>query len=167
MYLSLKTGLTGKRISNLLYLILYISIIISLGSCKTSDKIKIGDIQKVEMAGMAGSSIFLDVTLPIENSSNTTFRIVNMFLKLKANGEYIGDITNTKDIKILKHSELVYTIRLKLKIEGLFGIFNAAKLLNGKNVYMEFSGEVKAKALGMTKRIEINEAKQINLSDEK
>ena len=109
------------------------------------------------MNGMVGDMIFLEVLTPVENRSKMNIKITSIDLDLNINEKYIGKLTNIDDIAIPKHSNEIYLVRLKLKIEGFFGILSAANLLSSQKKTIHITGQIKAKSKGVIKIIEVDQ----------
>ncbi len=135
--------------------------------CKSFDKINIGDIQEVKVDGIAGQTVFLEFKVPIENVSSLNVRITEVDLNVKVNGTFLGKVTNIEKVKIIRKSNEIYSIKLKLKIAGLFGALNSMKVLNSESGELNLEGEIKAKIMGFNKRIEVSESQTVDFSSYK
>jgi len=138
-----------------------------ISGCKSFDKINVGDIQEVKIEGIAGQNVFLEFKIPIENVSALNVKINEVNLNVKVNDTYLGKVTNIEKLKIIKKSNEIYTIKLKLKIAGLFGALNSIKVFNEKNGELNITGEIKAKFIGLNKKIEVNETQIVDFSSYK
>ncbi|MBN2520876.1 MAG: DUF3244 domain-containing protein [Bacteroidales bacterium] len=132
--------------------------------CKSFDKINIGEIQEVKVNGIAGQTVYLEFKVPIENVSKLNIKITDVDMRVEINDTYIGQVSNIEKIKISKKSNEVYDIKLKLKIAGLFGAFNALKVLNDDKGNLYLNGDIKAKLMGINKTIEIDEKQEVDFS---
>lgn len=134
-------------------------------SCKSLDKIEIGDIQDVKINGIAGQTVFLEFSAPIKNNSGMNIKITGVNLDVKVDDVYIGKVNNLEIIKIGKKTQEVYTFKLKLKIAGLFGVFNVMKVFKADTGMLNLTGDIKVKIMGMNKKIEVNEIQEINFAE--
>ncbi|MFC2138629.1 hypothetical protein ACFLTE_10670 [Bacteroidota bacterium] len=135
--------------------------------CKSFDKINVGDIQEVKVEGITGQNVFLEFKIPIENVSGLNVKINDVNLNVRVNDTYLGKVNNVEKIKIIKKSNEVYTIKLKLKIAGLFGALNSLKVFNAESGELNLTGEIKAKIMGLNKKIEVNETQIVEFSSYK
>ena len=135
-----------------------------ISGCKSFDKINVGDIQEVKIEGIAGQNVFLEFKVPIENVSGLNVKIHEVDLNVKVNNTYLGKVTNIEKLKIIKKSNEVYTVKLKLKIAGLFGALNSLKVFNEEKGEINLTGEIKAKFMGLNKKIEVNETQTVDFS---
>ncbi|MBN2519833.1 MAG: hypothetical protein JXB17_04950 [Bacteroidales bacterium] len=143
---------------------LFISVLV-INACKLDEKIIIGDIQEVKIEGIAGQNVFLNFTVPVENNSGMSIKITQVDLDVKVDDVFLGKVSNLENIKIEKKSQNTYTFKLKLKINGIFGVINVMKVFNADKGKLMLSGEIKIKSVGMYKKIRIDEVQEINFSE--
>ena len=103
----------------------------------------------------------MEVKVPVSNPSSHKIKIQEMELKTFINNRYVGKIICDEKIIIYPKSEELYTLNLKIKIAN---IFNAAILLmnpSNQRIHVGLEGVVKAKTCLITKKIEIDEVRDI------
>jgi len=122
-----------------------------------SEKIIIGDIKDIKLNGIVGDMIYIEVNTPIINKSNLNIKIINIDLNIQVNENSLGKLRNLDDITIPKHSDQNYQIRMKLQLDGFSGIMNVMNLLSSKKKNIHISGQVKAKAAGINKKIIVDQ----------
>ena len=144
-----------KRKNFCLIFILVITTI--LVSCNMSEKVIIGDIKDIKLNGIVGDMIYIEVNTPIINKSNLNIKIINIDLNIQVNENSLGKLRNLDDITIPKHSDQNYQIRMKLQLDGFSGIMNVMNLLSSKKKNIHISGQVKAKAAGINKKIIVDQ----------
>lgn len=137
-----------------------------LSGCNSFDKVQIGEIQEVKVNGITGQNIFLEFKVPIENLSKLNIKISEVNIKAKVNGTYIGKVSNIEKMKITKKSNNVYSVKMKLKVAGLFGALNTLKILkNNNSAEVTLDGSIRAKFFGLNKKIAISEKQTVDLSN--
>jgi LEA14-like dessication related protein len=122
-----------------------------------SEKVIIGDIKDIKLNGIVGDMIYIEVNTPIINKSNLNIKIINIDLNIQVNENSLGKLRNLDDITIPKHSDQNYQIRMKLQLDGFSGIMNVMNLLSSKKKNIHISGQVKAKAAGINKKIIVDQ----------
>lgn len=140
-------------------------IVISFQSCIYKDlQFKGISSYKVEEFSMKRIKIHLDIKLQNPNWYAITAR--GGELNIKANGVNLGSFSLSEPVKIDKKSDGVVGVGIETKVKKLLGgsLLSIASLFQaGGKVKLEVSGYIKAKALGVKKRVKVSTTEYIGL----
>ncbi len=137
------------------FILLIFSLTI-LSSCSVKD-VEVGNIQSFNVLEINKEYIEIDITAPVKNENNFSFRISDVDLNVTFNGIDLGKINKIKPIRILKKSEsiqhLVFKIRLEQVAKG--GLLFISSLLANK-AKLKVKGYVKTSKFIFSKRIKVD-----------
>lgn len=140
-------------------------ITIALQSCIYKDlQFKGISDYKVEEFSLKKIKIHLDVRLENPNWFGITAR--GGEVNIKANGVNLGNFALSESVKLKKKSDGVVGIGIETKVKNLLGgsLLSIASLFqSGGKVKLELDGYIKAKALGMRKRVKVSTTEYIGL----
>ena len=128
-----------KKISFFLFIIL-LSLFYGCNSEKS--KIKIGEIQDVQLKNFDGKTATVILDVPLKNERIFDLDITKIDLNAKYRDTDIGEVSNMDTLTIPKKSEKVHQVKLKVEIGGLFGSFNVMNVLKNKEGMLHLKGDI-------------------------
>ena len=150
---------------NLRLSILIIIATFFLTGCFSLKPVNVGDVKDYKFKDLTKSGVSIILDIPIENQNNFKFKITDVNIDISIDGNNLGTVKKIKKITIPANSNDVYTFELKADFSKLLkGSWSILKSFMKRSVDMHLQGYIKTKAFLMTKKIEINENKHIDMS---
>ena len=135
-----------------------------LSACKNIDHIEIKGIDKVIFQGIQDNTVYFSAGLKVCNPSGINFKLKEVNLKTVANGDFLGTLNCTDEVKIYARSDSVYMVPLSLKLANIFtGASTLYKLSRLKKVNMEVKGYVRVRTFLISKKIEVSESQMLDV----
>jgi LEA14-like dessication related protein len=146
---------------------LYIALLISfiaLSSCGKINDIDLKNVSNVKVHQFENGTIYFSAGLQLLNPSSLSFRIKEFDIRIVANGDYLGHLRSTEEIKILSHSDSVYLVPMNLKLANIFtGAATLYRLSRMDKVKVEMQGYALIKTFIFSKKININEMRIVDV----
>lgn len=132
------------------------------------------DIKEVQCTGVKGfkmntlsmeQGIDGDILLGIKNPNTFGFSIYKSEFDVTYGGVYLGKAKLTKNVRIKRNAEEVYSFNLKNDLKGI-NVLDAMKLLNGAifKSSIEVKGDLKVGKIFIKKRIPIAIKEKVSLN---
>ena len=145
--------------------LLLISLLLPLLlSCKGLRDIEITDVAGFKMRGIENNAVTFAADIGIRNPASVGFKVSEINLKTTIDGNFIGTLTSPDRLKIPARSDSTYTMNFSLELANI--ITSAATLYNlsRKNqVNVVMQGYVKARSGLMTKKVDVNETRLMDV----
>ncbi len=133
-------------------------------SCGNFEEIEIGEPKEVKIRGFEDNLLVFDIGLPVNNPTLYRISIKEMDVRVFLNDKYIGKLLIDEKISIKAKKDTVYYLPVKIRLANVLGTaFIMMNMKKGSQSEVRFEGQIKARALLITKTIDIKETKKINL----
>jgi len=143
-------------------LIALLSFFLVLGSC-TFYEPEIAGVDDVKLENFEGREAEFNITARIKNDNNFAIKVKPSTLDVYVGNQYIGDIHLDKKVKLKKNQ--VTTIEAPFTATIAEGaLFKVMALLSQSSVDLQLKGKVKASVFIISKKVDVNERKTIDLS---
>lgn len=153
-----------KMHSNFQIIIRLLPFLLMLNSCKSFENIELKGIDKVVFQGIENNTVYFSAGLKVHNPSGVSFKIREVNLKTAANGDFLGTLQCTEDVKINARSDSVYMVPLSLKLSNIFtGASTLYKISRQKKVNMEVKGYIRVKTFLISKKVEVSESQVLDV----
>ncbi len=138
------------------YLFLSIFTLTILSSCSVQD-VEVGSIQSFRVLEINKEFIEVDITAPVKNPNNFSFKISDVDLNITFNDIDLGKINKIKSIHIPKKSENVQHFVFKIKLEQVTagGLLLIPSLLSNK-AKIKAKGYIKTSKFPFSKKIKVD-----------
>lgn len=141
-----------------------IIILLLLGSCGKYKDIEVGDLQDFSIRGFAENALILDIKVPVKNPSMHKITITDFDARIFIDEKYMGKVTSAEPVILKRKSDEMYDIVLHVRLANFFG--SAMKMMNlkrGKQVNVRLEGSFVAKSMGLKRKMDINETRDVVL----
>ncbi len=126
--------------------------------------IHIGKIESVKLNSLSGSSLNIDVKMPIQNPNFFKIKVLEANLNLTFNSTVLGGFNFPEPIILSAASDKSYSIPIEFKrIDMLTGIMGLASVFTEKQAKVKIKGTVKARAFIFTKTYKVDEESSVKL----
>lgn len=135
-----------------------------LNSCKGLNDIEITGAGGFRIRGMENNAVSFAADIGVRNPSSVGFKVSEVNLKTTVDGNFIGTLSTPDRVKIPARSDSSYHMNFSLQFASL--ITSASTLYNlsrKKQVNVAMQGYVKARSGLVTKKIEVNETRLIDV----
>ncbi len=144
--------------------ILYISLLLTLSSCKGVEDITMTGVSDFRFKGMQNEKIMFSALVGVHNPSSAGFRISEMNVKASADGMYIGTLSTPDKIKVHAKSDTTYQMNFTLTLaNALTGATTLYSVSRKKEVKIELQGYIKAKSWLTTHKADIKESRMVQV----
>ena len=117
--------------------------------------------ESVKMGKLNGRELTLTVDANVYNENSFALKVKPSTLDVFVEDEYIGEVHLDKKLKIKRKSETRVSAPMTITLaDG--AMFKALKYMNKDKLRIHLKGKVKAGALFITKKIDVDEEKVIN-----
>mgnify|MGYP006283206285 CR=1 FL=1 len=136
-----------------------------LTSCLTKESVDIGDIQEFQIDAVERNTVYMSISLPIENPNMYKISIEEIHLDFSLDEDHLGTLTSSKNIEIPAQSKELHQFELELELKNAFlGALSMVQQLSKKNAEINIEGWVKARALFVRKKIPVSESQSYDWS---
>ena len=137
-----------------------------LASCSVQDP-EFRSIDNIEVLDANKKTIKVQAEALLYNPNSFSITIQEAQVDVKVNGLDIGKVERDTEQEVSGKSEFSIPFIIQVPVSAisdnpLAGLFNLAM---GQPIKVEYTGFVKAKALGITKKVDLDDAKEISLKD--
>ena len=145
--------------------LLLLSLLLSLlPSCKGLRDIEITDVAGFKMRGIENNAVTFAADIGIRNPASVGFKVSEINLKTTIDGNFIGTLTSPERVKIPPRSDSTYTMNFSLELANIITSASALYNLSRKNqVNVVMQGYVKARSGLMTKKVDVNETRLMDV----
>jgi LEA14-like dessication related protein len=139
---------------------------IALSSCSVEDP-QFRGIENIQVLDASRKAIKVRAEARMFNPNGFNITIQEANVAVQVNGINIGEVTETEEKVVDSKSEFVIPFVISVPVSAisdnpLSGLFNLAM---GKPIEVKYNGFVKAKALGISKKVNLDDTKQLSLKD--
>jgi LEA14-like dessication related protein len=132
--------------------------------CMEFEEPEFGGIANFKMDSFSGGELKCSFDATIGNPNKFGIKLKPTVLDVYADDQMIGKLHLDNRIKFKRKSDKVYNVPLRVKLEN--GMMMKLMGFMGKsNVKLRFVGKVKASVYGITKKVDIDQSKDINPSE--
>jgi hypothetical protein len=143
-----------------LYLLLFVLILFA--GCKGIEDIAMTGISDFQFRGINNDLISFSAVVGISNPSGMGFRVSELNVKTMADGNFIGTLSTTDNIKIRAHSDTSYRMNFTLKLANvLTGASSLYSLSRKKEVLVELQGYVRSRKFLTSRKTDIKETRMV------
>ena len=133
-------------------------------SCRGLNNIEITGADGFKIRGMENNAVIFAADIGVRNPSSVGFKVSEVNLKTTVDGNFIGTLTTPDRVKIPARSDSSYRMNFTLQLANLI---TGASALYGisrkKQVNVAMQGYVKARSGLVTKKIEVNETRLVDV----
>ena len=149
------------KFSSLLLLIL----VLFTSSCNLVKDVEFKGVKNVEFGGISSSEIKIKIEVLVHNPNSFKIKVVDGKINVKSTALEIGEINITDDIIIPAKTEQKIELNLSAPIKSLFSskTIELYQLIQKKKFPLTIKGEIKGKALGISKIVKIDQTQEISL----
>jgi len=144
------------------YIFVLVTVSFLLASCSGIEEIKVGNIRGVEIKGINGDVLNVEITVPVENPNSFKVKLKDADLTVNNGETLIGTVQQMEDIIIPGNSSKEYPIRVKVKLanfnNNLFSIYSTFS----SNLDLRLSGTMKVGSFPYFRKIKIKDYKLVN-----
>ena len=137
-------------------------LLLLLSSCGKYKEIEVGDIQEFSIKGFVDNSLVLAIRVPVYNPSMYKITLMDLDARVYINDEYIGKVNSTEPVVLPRKSNDVHDLVVNVRLANFLG--SAMKMMNlrkGSNVKLRLEGTFTAKSLGLKKKVEVDETRDV------
>lgn len=146
------------------HLFLFFSIFFLASSCFEYDDISFLGIEGFKMGKIDGKQITFSLDVKIDNPNKFSLTVKPSTLDVFIEDNLIGKTSLDQKIKFIKKTEKVYTVPLRIDLEdGAF--LKILKYGLKDKLSLHIVGKVKGSVYGFSKRVKVDEVKQISGKD--
>ncbi|MBA3899493.1 MAG: LEA type 2 family protein [Bacteroidetes bacterium] len=146
---------------NLKYILPFVIVAITLISCGPIRPLTVSKIENVKIKEFSSSAASIEVTMVVKNPNNYRFKMVDNHFDLYLNKADMGRVNIKEKIIIPRKSEQPYTFVIETQFSKLAmgSIPSLINMFTSKQVELKLAGNVKVRAMFISKRfpIEITE----------
>lgn len=137
-----------------------------LTACSEFQEIEVGSPSAIIFKSFKDNKINVDLSLPITNPNDLQFKITKINLEVVVNDNYLGKITNVKNIHIPRESSENHVFNLDLEVKSVVkGILSVINILGSGTVEVESKGEIKVRSGFIAKSIPVENSANIKVKN--
>src|SRR6056297_1741908 len=130
-----------------------------LSSCLTKESVEIGDIQELQIDAVERNTVYMRISLPIENPNKYKISIEEIHLDFSLDDDHLGTLSSNKKIEIPAQSKELHQFEMELELKNAFlGALSLVQQFSKKNAEVNIEGWVNAKALLVRKKIPVSKS---------
>ena len=134
-------------------------------SCIEYKEVEVLEVSEVGIKSISLSGIDVGVSMQIKNPNNYDISIIDSDLTLFADGKKVGTAKVKEKIKIPKKSNKIHRFTVQSSASDI--VSNAIPLLmslmSKSTLEVQITGDIKAKAKGLSKRFPVNFKERVKL----
>jgi LEA14-like dessication related protein len=142
------------------------SLVIILQSCIAFKDLEYKGIDSYKVEEISMSGLKLSLSVKIENPNWFNIKAKGGEIDVKLGGNSLGKFSLIDEVILPKKSDGIVTVRIESKFKSLLGggmIGIMSMLRSGGETEIELNGYIKARALGVVKKIPISSKEKIKL----
>ncbi len=138
--------------------------VLVLSACKNIENIEIKGVDRVIFQGIRDNTVYFTAGLIVQNPSGVSFKVKEVNLKTVANGDFLGTLNCTDQVKVMARSDSVYMVPLSLRLSNIFtGASSLYRISRQKQVTMEVKGYVRVKSFLISKKFDVSESQVVDV----
>jgi LEA14-like dessication related protein len=149
-----------KKIINCLLILLVLS---TFTACFSYKELQVKEVQSVKLLGMNDSIADVQIAVKVRNPNKMKIILKDNDLNASVNNKLIGKVSFDKNLVIPKKSEQTYYLVLKADMHEVKKLMPS--LLFTNKAIIGLTGNVKAKAKGISKNIPVAVNQKISRND--
>jgi LEA14-like dessication related protein len=139
-----------------------ILILLVVTGCARYKDIEVGEIQDFSIRGFDENALILVVKVPVHNPSGHKITITDLDARVFMNEQYVGKVNSSEPVILPRKSDEVHELKLKVRLANFLGTaMNMMQLKKGKKVLLRLEGTFVAKSMGLKKKVEIDESREV------
>ncbi len=145
-------------------LILLSILMLSCNAYKEVEMIRVGDYS---VGNMTNEKVAINLNMEVNNPNSYNIRIKKSTLDLYLEGKKVGETQMTNDIVLKKKTQAVYPFTIEANYKDIAGaaMKSVSSLFGKKEVTLGIKGRVKAKALGIGKKFDLDVQEKISMTE--
>jgi LEA14-like dessication related protein len=133
-----------------------------LFSCSLKD-VKYTGFESIKDVKFDNKQLDFTLNLKVKNENGFNLKLKPSHLDVLLQNNKVADLMLNDKVKFRKKSENVYSMKLSAKLaEG--ALFSLLKVKPHKKIDLQFKGQIKIKAMGFSKKIDVDETQAFDLS---
>ena len=141
--------------------------VVLLTSCSMYKDVEIVEVKDFELVEYSEDLVQIDLELEVMNPNGYKVKLLSSDIDLSLNGEDLGKLRLKEQMVLPKKSTSVQTMKVLADYDAINdGIMeNIMSLMFAQAIIIEAKGEVKGKALGIAKRVDVDVKEEVTLDD--
>ena len=136
--------------------LLFLFLVIHLSSCSDFQEIEVGSPSAIIVKSIRDNKINVDLSIPIVNPNDLQFKITKINLEVIVNDNYLGKITNVKNVLIKGNSNENHIFNLDLEVKSIVkGVISIVNVFGSGKVEIDSKGYIKARSGLIVKSIPV------------
>ncbi len=145
-------------------LLAFITLCLFFQGCCMVMPLEIGDIHEIRIKKIELNCITMDLKVSIKNPNNFTVQIQELDLDMKLNSLKCGKLKLLNELAIASKSDTTIDLPVQVTINDFFtGALSLLSIMSNDSVYVVLDGDVAVKAFGISRRLQLNMGKQVDL----
>ena len=142
-----------------------LSSLLLISGCMEVKEVEFIGIEDAHVEKMSQNDISVEVLVKIKNPNNFNIKIVKSDLDILMKGKPIGKAVIQDRIVLKKNSTDVHKITIKAKLSDIMsgGLAGMLSMFTGGTLDIQIKGWIKARAKGITKKIDVDHRDQVPL----
>ncbi len=156
----------SSDLKNFLFLILFV---ITFSTCNIYKPVEIGDFNGLKLESISNEGLKFKLLVQIKNPNSYSIKITNYELELSADKQLIGNIVSSEKVSINRNSNEIVEFPVDIKFTEIFSqkTITLIKIFRQNKINLKVKGFIKVRAMLVSKKINIEEEKIINISNKK
>ena len=140
------------------FAVLFLSF--TLSGCLSYKQVELKEIADFEVKKMTSEGVEIDLTAQIVNPNGYKISVTDYDLELFVNGSSLGKPEISEKLVLPRKSDAKHTVTVKASLAGLMsqGLGAMLGLMSSSKIDFAIKGHIKAKAMGVKKTIDVDEA---------
>lgn len=144
--------------------LLFLIFSILLSACSDFQEIEVGSPSAIIVKSIQDNKINVDLSIPIVNPNDLQFKITKINLEVVVNENYLGKITNAKNVLIQGNSDENHIFNLDLEVKSIVkGLMSMVNVFGSGKVEIESKGYIKARSGLISKSIPVENSATIKV----
>ncbi|MBN2274893.1 MAG: LEA type 2 family protein [Bacteroidales bacterium] len=144
--------------------IIVLPFVLMLSSCKNIDDIELKGVDTFIFQGFENNIVYFSAGLNVNNPSGVNFKIREVNLKTVANGDFLGTLNCTDNVRIEARTDSVYRVPMSLKLANIFsGASTLYKISRQSKVNLEVKGYIRVRTFMISRKIEVSESQVLDV----
>jgi LEA14-like dessication related protein len=138
-------------------------LVVSVASCKFQE-VSISEVKSMKVKNVTKDGVTLDIAVAVKNPNTFKVKVTKADLDIWVSGKDLGTTKLQKTVVIPKESNTVHHIIVETKLKKLAGgaLASLIPLFSSGSVNVKAKGFVKAKALGIGKKFDVDMEERVN-----
>lgn len=132
-----------------------------ISSCTLFQDLEINGMDGIKLGKIEGKKLTINFGVEVDNPNAYAIKIKPSTVDLFLDDEFLGKLVLTQTIKIIKKKEATYMVPLQIELVDGY-LLKFFKYTLKEKVSIRIKGKVKGSIFGISKKIAIDEVKEID-----